>query len=114
MSLELLWAALLTVAVETVFFAVTYRRDAAFLVLCAALNIATNLALNLLLSCLPQGELYWLIYPLELAVVAIEYAVYAYACGRLEEALFADPGRERPELLHRTRVIRPCLRKEET
>ena len=47
----------------------------------AALNIATNLALNLLLSCLPQGELYWLIYPLELAVVAIEYAVYAYACG---------------------------------
>ena len=81
MSLELLWAALLTVAVETVFFAVTYRRDAAFLVLCAALNIATNLALNLLLSCLPQGELYWLIYPLELAVVAIEYAVYTYACG---------------------------------
>ncbi len=81
MSLELLWAALLTVAVETVFLAVTYRRDAAFLVLCAALNIATNLALNLLLSCLPQGELYWLIYPLELAVVAIEYAVYTYACG---------------------------------
>ena len=81
MSLELLWAALLTVAVETVFLAVTYRRDSAFLVLCAALNIATNLALNLLLSCLPQGELYWLIYPLELAVVAIEYAVYTYACG---------------------------------
>lgn len=82
MNVELLWAALLTVVVETVFLAVTYRRDAAFLVLCAALNIATNLALNLLLSCLPQGELYWLIYPLELAVVAIEYAVYAYACGR--------------------------------
>lgn len=81
MNVELLWAALLTVAVETVFLAVTYRRDAAFLVLCAALNIATNLALNLLLSCLPQGELYWLIYPLELAVVAIEYAVYTYACG---------------------------------
>ena len=81
MNVELLWAALLTVVVETVFLAVTYRRDAAFLVLCAALNIATNLALNLLLSCLPQGELYWLIYPLELAVVAIEYAVYTYACG---------------------------------
>lgn len=81
MNVELLWAALLTVVVETVFLAITYRRDAAFLVLCAALNIATNLALNLLLSCLPQGELYWLIYPLELAVVAIEYAVYTYACG---------------------------------
>ena len=82
MNVELLWAALLTVVVETVFLAITYRRDAAFLVLCAALNIATNLALNLLLSCLPQGELHWLIYPLELAVVAVEYAVYAYACGR--------------------------------
>lgn len=81
MNVELLWAALLTVAVETVFLAIAYRRDAAFLVLCAALNIATNLALNLLLSCLPQGELHWLIYPLELAVVAIEYAVYTYACG---------------------------------
>lgn len=81
MNVELLWAALLTVVVETVFLAITYRRDAAFLVLCAALNIATNLALNLLLSCLPQGELHWLIYPLELAVVAVEYAVYTYACG---------------------------------
>ena len=53
MNVELLWAALLTVAVETVFLAITYRRDAAFLVLCAALNVATNLALNLLLTCLP-------------------------------------------------------------
>lgn len=81
MNVELLWAALLTVVVETVFLAVTYRRDAAFLVLCAALNIATNLALNLLLNCLPRDGLHWLIYPLELAVVAIEYAVYTYACG---------------------------------
>lgn len=82
MNVELLWAALLTVAVETVFLAITYRRDAAFLVLCAALNVATNLALNLLLTCLPRDGLHWLVYPLELAVVAVEYAVYAYACGR--------------------------------
>ena len=81
MSLELLWAALLTVAVETVFFAVTYRRDAAFLVLYAALNVATNLSLNLILAILTGGTAAWAVYPLEFAVVAIEYAVYAYACG---------------------------------
>ena len=78
MNVELLWAALLTVAVETVFLAIAYRRDAAFLVLCAALNVATNLALNLLLTCLPRDGLHWLV----LAVVAVEYAVFAYACGR--------------------------------
>lgn len=82
MNVELLWAALLTVVVETVFLAITYRRDAAFLVLCAALNVATNLALNLLLNCLPRDGLHWLVYPLECAVVAVEYAVFAYACGR--------------------------------
>lgn len=36
MNLELLLAALLTLAVETAFLALTCRRDAAFLALCAA------------------------------------------------------------------------------
>ena len=36
MNLELLLAALLTLAVETAFLALTYRRGAAFLALCAA------------------------------------------------------------------------------
>lgn len=50
MNLELLLAALLTLAVETAFLVLTYRRDAAFLALCAAANAATNLTLNLILS----------------------------------------------------------------
>ena len=77
MNLELLLAALLTLAVETAF-----RRDAAFLALCAAANAATNLTLNLILVLLPGGAAAWAVYPLEAAVVAAEYAVYAYACGR--------------------------------
>ena len=59
-----------------------YRRDAAFLGLCAAVNVASNLTLNLLLALLPCAALTWLVYPLELAVVAAEYSVYALACGR--------------------------------
>lgn len=114
MNVELLWAALLTVAVETVFLAIAYRRDAAFLVLCAALNVATNLALNLLLTCLPRDGLHWLVYPLELAVVAGRIRRIRLRLRPLEEALFADPGRKRPELLPGTRAVRPCLRKEET
>lgn len=31
---------------------------------------------------LPRAALTWLVYPLELAVVAAEYSVYALACGR--------------------------------
>ena len=76
MNLELLLAALLTLAVETAFLALTYRRDAAFLALCAAANAATNLTLNLILVLLPGSAAAWAVYPLEAAVVA------AYACGR--------------------------------
>lgn len=82
MNLELLLAVLLTLAVETAFLALTYRRDAAFLALCAAANAATNLTLNLILVLLPGSAAAWAVYPLEAAVVVAEYAVYAYACGR--------------------------------
>ena len=78
---QLLLSAALTAAVETMFLAAAYRRDAAFLGLCAAVNVASNLTLNLL-ALLPRAALTWLIYPLELAVVAAEYSVYALACGR--------------------------------
>ena len=47
---------------------------------CGRIGLYT--ALNLLLTCLPRDGLHWLVYPLECAVVAAEYAVYAYACGR--------------------------------
>ena len=60
MNLELLLAALLTLAVETAFLALTCRRDAAFLALCAAANAATNLTLNLILVLLPGSAAAWL------------------------------------------------------
>ncbi len=88
MSWQLVSAALITVAVETLFFALLYRRDAAFLVLCAALNLATNLALNLALAYLPRGSLSLLVYPLEALVVLVEYAVYAFACARSKRLFF--------------------------
>lgn len=78
---QLLLSAGLTAAVETLFLA-AYRRGAAFLGLCAAVNVASNLTLNLVLAFLPRAALTWLVYPLELAVVAAEYSVYALACGR--------------------------------
>ena len=62
MNLELLLAALLTLAVETAFLALTYRRDAAFLALCAAANAATNLTLNLILVLLPGSAAAWAVY----------------------------------------------------
>ena len=79
---QLLLSAALTAAVETMFLAAAYRRDAAFLGLYAAVNVASNLTLNLLLALLPRAALTWLVYPLELAVAAADYSVYALACGR--------------------------------
>ena len=43
---QLLLAAALTAAVETLFLAAVYRRGAAFLGLCAAVNVASNLTLT--------------------------------------------------------------------
>ena len=71
MNLELLLAALLTLAVETAFLALTCRRDAAFLALCAAANAATNLTLNLILVLLPGGAAAWAVYPMELSLIHI-------------------------------------------
>ena len=84
MNLELLLAALLTLAVETAFLALTYRRDAAFLVLCAALNVATNLALNLLLTCLPLNAL-------RAGLVAIMAALFAGAVVLLPQVFYLSP-----------------------
>ena len=79
--MRLLEACLLTMVAETLFFALwkDYRRWA-FLALCLAVNMATNLTLNTLLLMLPWSPL--IVYPLETAVVAVEYGVYAYALGR--------------------------------
>ena len=71
----------LTVIVETAFFALIGCRNKGFLAACAAVNVGTNLSLNLVVSFF---GLYGspLIYALEVAVVGIEYGVYAAVRGR--------------------------------
>lgn len=82
MMLGALSAAVITIGVETLLLGLLYRRDTLFLGLCASLNLATNLVLNLVLWLIPFTVRWWPVYPLELLVVAVEYAVYARACGR--------------------------------
>ena len=77
----MIWlACLLTVALETAFFAAFGCRRADFLLLCATVNAATNLTLNLLLG--RWGFTPALVLALELGVLAAEYAAYALALGR--------------------------------
>lgn len=82
MMLGALSAAVITIGVETLLLGLLYRRDTLFLGLCASLNLATNLVLNLVLWLIPLTVRWWLVYPLELLIVAVEYAVNARACGR--------------------------------
>ena len=78
--MNLLWACLITVAVETAFFALVGYRDGWFLALCVCANAATNLTLNLLLGVIANTS-FW-VYPLEVCVVAVEYVIYALYEGR--------------------------------
>ena len=76
--MRLLLACALTVAIETLFFLLIGWRDRRFLLLCVSANALTNLCLNLLILLLARFGLWhgWLALPLELAVVASEYAIY--------------------------------------
>ena len=70
-----LYACVLTIVIETAFFACTkYRKTPLFLLLCAGVNGATNLAMNVSVEAfsLPQ----WSFIPLELLVVTVEYLLY--------------------------------------
>lgn len=89
----LLIAALLTVAVEVPVFALMGYRKPVELLFCAAVNLLTNLSLNLLLMLLAilgiQPEpLSFLIYPLELCVVLAEYRLYRCVLERSRRLLF--------------------------
>ena len=78
--MKLFLACLLTVVIETAFFAaVGYRKKAELAVIIAA-NVVTNLALNLLLIVIPYNM--FTVLALELLVLAAEYLVYALAFGR--------------------------------
>lgn len=78
--MSLLLPCLLTVLIETVFFALTGYKSCLFLALCVCVNAATNLTLNLLLPFLPCPAVS--IYAAELLIVAAEYAAYGLAIGR--------------------------------
>ena len=77
-------ACLLTVAIETLFFAIIGYRDRVFLLLCVLANVATNLSLNLILQLLYTFglRLSFVVYPLELLAVAAEYMIFAAIRGR--------------------------------
>lgn len=72
-------ACFLTVVTETCFFALCGYKSRAFVTVCVCANIATNLALNLLLGYLKGNavNITFLVYPLEVCVIFVEYAVYA-------------------------------------
>ena len=74
-------ACLLTVVIETGFFALQGYRGKDDLIIVACANAATNLSLNLLIALVfPQGAGLWL-FLLEAAVVVTEYLIYARAFG---------------------------------
>ena len=76
----LYWNCALTVVLELIFFLLTgYGRREHFVPLCIAVNIATNLTINLILSAYSAA---WLLLMLEALVVVTEYGVYAAAYGR--------------------------------
>ena len=72
--------AVLKAVTEICVFILAGHRDRAFIGLCAAVNLMTNLALNLILSLTGWG--YAGIAVLEILVVATEYVCYAAAVGR--------------------------------
>lgn len=76
--MRLLLACALTVAIETLFFLLIGWRDRRFLLLCVSANALTNLCLNLLILLMARAGIWtaWFALPLELAVVAAEYAIY--------------------------------------
>ena len=65
----------LTMAIETAYFYLAGFRDRYFLIVCLAVNAATNLTMNLVLRC--TGISLWSILIAEILVIFAEYAVYS-------------------------------------
>ena len=82
--LQLLAACLLTIVIETLFFAAIGYRDRVFLLLCVLANAATNLSPNLILQLLYTWgvDLTVAVYPLEALAVAVEFGIFAAVRGR--------------------------------
>ena len=82
----ILLACLLTVVLEGAFLTLCGYRDRFSLTVVVCANIITNLLLNLALWRFP-GAYTWIL-PLELCVVAAEYAIYAVAFGQSWKLFF--------------------------
>ena len=65
----------LTMAIETAYFYLAGFRDGHFLVVCLAVNAATNLTMNLVLGY--TGISLWIVLIAEILVTGTEYAVYS-------------------------------------
>ena len=65
----------LTMAIETAYFYLAGFRDRYFLIVCLAVNAATNLTMNLVLRC--TGISLWSVLIAEILVTGTEYAVYS-------------------------------------
>ena len=65
----------LTMAIETAYFYLAGFKDRYFLIVCLTVNAATNLTMNLVLSC--TGISLWSVLIAEILVTGTEYAVYS-------------------------------------
>lgn len=74
-------ACVITVVLETAFFAVLAYRKKDDLVVIALANVITNLSLNLFLSFVPSAYSPVWLFLLEALVVAAEYLIFSLAFG---------------------------------
>ncbi len=81
-------ACLLTVLIEGGFLALLGYRDRYSLTVIVCANVITNLLLNLTIALAFRGNPGMWIYPMELCVVAAEYAIYSVAFGKSWKLFF--------------------------
>ena len=81
-------ACLLTVLIEGAFLALWGYRDRFSITVIVCANVITNLLLNLTIALAFRGNPGAWIYPMELCVVASEYAIYSIAFGKSWKLLF--------------------------
>ena len=88
----LLVAVVVTVAVETGILALAGYRTRVFITACVLVNIATNLTLNLALSFVDWWAYWSVLYPAEIAIVLIEWAVLRLVADKGQAVrLFSKP-----------------------
>jgi len=75
----------LTMAIETAYFWLAGFRKREFLIVCLAINAATNLTMNLILK--DTGVQVWIVILSEIIVVTVEYAVYCFVAKPTKELL---------------------------